>query len=710
MSFQCYLVAPDLGCIGCGDRVASAICASFNVSSNNVSYNWYNNTLIISEDCNIDIPKLRKSLPSSWSLFSNIGDVHAYKQLRQQQSYNSFIFYLVVTAIISTLHLSMVTFASSLVISVIDVVCFLSCCLAIVDFAKNMCCNLLSSFYSREFDVNILLFITIFVVMLQVVMSVTSNVLLGTMLCVSHLHCPLLLAATMSLRDYYYLYMFTADNYTAPILSQQFDLIYKKDDGARVNAAAVAINDTLLLSPGQLVPADCHLLSDCETNFIFNTAITDGESEKSIAAQHLLSDSCIKAGWIYIGSDSCANKSCGVVINSVKKGTSENEVKQESIYVSDKNRAARTTRANKYLHFFSKISLTVAVVAPSCWYLFSIGFTISNALQMFTSILLVSCPCALLIIRPYIYSGILNEYANNCYKQDFTIKDLDVFAAMGCVADDVVFCWDRTNTLTDPNSKNACDLRLEARALLEKLARQGYTKHLILSGNNGDEQGRSFLSDLEGIDCLPLTVFDKGVISTNNKGVSVYFNCSAKNKMETVTALQQQDKTVVMVGDGDNDLLAMAQADVSIAIWHNTSFGSILPTVMADITLANTLEPISNLFSLACSASIMVTRSLCINICYNILALAVAAGISYSLWPYFLSATTASTLMIGSMVLCFTTLSLQKKATSASNTSISNIANVVFSGVFADTCKYFSSITVPTTMSFTEQKKQSKDY
>ncbi|PCJ95314.1 MAG: heavy metal translocating P-type ATPase [Flavobacteriaceae bacterium] len=73
----------------------------------------------------------------------------------------------------------------------------------------------------------------------------------------------------------------------------------------------------------------------------------------------------------------------------------------------------------------------------------------------------------------------------------------------------------------------------------------------ILSGDNAGEKSR-----LEGL--LP-------------KGTLLLFNQKPKNKLEYIKALQEQNKKVLMVGDGLNDAGALAQSNVGIAISENVN-------------------------------------------------------------------------------------------------------------------------------------------
>lgn len=55
------------------------------------------------------------------------------------------------------------------------------------------------------------------------------------------------------------------------------------------------------------------------------------------------------------------------------------------------------------------------------------------------------------------------------------------------------------------------------------------------------------------------------------KGTQLFFNQKPQNKLEYISKLQQQDKKVLMVGDGLNDAGALAQSNVGIAISENVN-------------------------------------------------------------------------------------------------------------------------------------------
>lgn len=94
------------------------------------------------------------------------------------------------------------------------------------------------------------------------------------------------------------------------------------------------------------------------------------------------------------------------------------------------------------------------------------------------------------------------------------------------------------------------------------------------------------------------------------------------SKLEYLRQLQQQDKTVVMTGDGINDAPVLAGADVSIAMGS----GSELTTTNADMVLiSNDVLHIASGFRLAKKTSNIIKQNLSWAIIYNLIAIPAAA-------------------------------------------------------------------------------------
>ncbi|NND36278.1 MAG: cadmium-translocating P-type ATPase [Gammaproteobacteria bacterium] len=96
-----------------------------------------------------------------------------------------------------------------------------------------------------------------------------------------------------------------------------------------------------------------------------------------------------------------------------------------------------------------------------------------------------------------------------------------------------------------------------------------------------------------------------------------------EDKLRFVRELQEQGRNVAMVGDGINDSPVLAGADVSVAMGSGTS----LAQYSADCVLMSpTLEPLTEAFSLSRKAMMVVRQNLVWAICYNLVALPLAAA------------------------------------------------------------------------------------
>ncbi len=133
----------------------------------------------------------------------------------------------------------------------------------------------------------------------------------------------------------------------------------------------------------------------------------------------------------------------------------------------------------------------------------------------------------------------------------------------------------------------------------------------------------------------------------NLKSEDIFAEVRPEGKVKTITALQQQNQIVAMVGDGINDAPALAQADVGIGL----QMGTDVANETADIVLMrNSLIDVVNSIQLSRATFNKIRQNLFWALAYNILGIPGAAGLLLPQFGILLNPSTAGAFMAFSSV------------------------------------------------------------
>ncbi|MCW8838538.1 MAG: cation-translocating P-type ATPase, partial [Thiovulaceae bacterium] len=134
------------------------------------------------------------------------------------------------------------------------------------------------------------------------------------------------------------------------------------------------------------------------------------------------------------------------------------------------------------------------------------------------------------------------------------------------------------------------------------------------------------VSQLEnkGIKSIMLTG-DNGEIAkavADEVGIKEYYYSQTPNdKSEFIDKLKKENKTMVMVGDGVNDVLALANADISIVMGS----GSEIAIDISDVVLLNdSLKSLSDAFKISRTTYGLIKQNLAISLVYNAITIPLA--------------------------------------------------------------------------------------
>lgn len=199
-----------------------------------------------------------------------------------------------------------------------------------------------------------------------------------------------------------------------------------------ISLQKLKIGDRIVLTNKELIPADAVLIKG--PAFIDYSFVT-GESK----VVNKVSGDMIYAGGMHLGSQ---------IELEIVKEVSQSYLTQlwnEDAFSKQKEESRMTTLANVVSKYFTFIVLTIAALAAMYWLPDNVTF----ALNAFTAVLIVACPCALALSTPFTLGNTLRIFGKN----KFYLKNVSVIETLSKIK---TIVFDKTGTLTYPH-----DLPLE---------------------------------------------------------------------------------------------------------------------------------------------------------------------------------------------------------------------------------------------------------
>ena len=278
----------------------------------------------------------------------------------------------------------------------------------------------------------------------------------------------------------------------------------------------------------------------------------------------------------------------------------------------------------------------------------SFGVYLPQAVLSAVSVLVIACPCAMGLATPTALMVGIGKAA----QKNILIKDATALEEIRKVNALVI---DKTGTLTTPavdsgkwkvesnhnyplSTVNSELLKPFAREAMQQLTAQGIDVWMC----SGDKEERA------------RQIAEEAAIPHYRSQVL------PQDKEDLVRQLQQEGKTVAMVGDGINDSQALAAADVSIAMGKGTD----VAMEVAQVTLMGTdLRRIPDAINLSRRTVGMIHQTLFWAFIYNLVCIPLAAGLPYLLglhwqitpmWASALMAFSSVSVVLNSLRLKFT--------------------------------------------------------
>ena len=334
--------------------------------------------------------------------------------------------------------------------------------------------------------------------------------------------------------------------------------IGKNGEESSIQVYDIEKGDRILIRNEELIPVDGILINGKgEIDYSFVTGESQTVSKKS-------GDKLFAGG----------KQTSGVIELEALKSVEQSYLTQLwSNDVFNKNKEdGFATITNKVSKHFTIAILSIAFIATTFWLITDA----SKAMNVFTAVLIIACPCAIALSAPFTFGNLLRIFG----KLKFYIKNASVIEKLAQI-DTVIF--DKTGTITSNKSSNAIydgELLSDTENLVLKnslrgsnhpLSRSLYNildEHNIVTLDTFEEHigkgieakhndinlkigSASFVGNMQEAAVLNTTVH----ISSNNvyKGKYTFYNSYRKGVSKLFNKLKKQFDLVILSGDNEGE-------------------------------------------------------------------------------------------------------------------------------------------------------------
>ena len=199
--------------------------------------------------------------------------------------------------------------------------------------------------------------------------------------------------------------------------------LIKDDTEQSIPLSKLKLKDMILVRNNEIIPADSVLLSG-EANIDYSFVTGESQPVK-----------IIKGATVFAGGKQCGNAIKAEVIKNVSQSYLTELWNNEIFSAKDKNK--HEPLINTISKYFTMAIILVAV-GSALWWLPS---DVRKALDAFTAVLIIACPCALALSSPFTLGHIVRVFGKN----GFYLKNA---AVVESIAKTTNIVFDKTGTIT----------------------------------------------------------------------------------------------------------------------------------------------------------------------------------------------------------------------------------------------------------------------